>query len=541
MGPKGVLLLPGELIKLTYPRFGFDNKVFRISNLNFTSDCLTQVTAIEHDDDSYKIGKKARNRVVESGQAGGGGQVEIPTPESPTSLVATAGKMQVSLVWTNAVRTSPDWKTEILRHTSDVVASATVLHEVSIDKNSYVDQQVVAGTTYYYWVRHYKTIIRPNGSKASPRSATFPVTNGRAATVQNPDIQNQATAEIYFNSTAAEVDDFPDGSLPANINGFPNIVYDFTTTPGIDSVSSGSITNDQIVGTGNTGWYRKPQLQTGDEQIFAIPYEVKGTGTTATITPANWEADNLYIWSKKVAVDHPVGNGTNLTHLFIMDSSGATTNDFSCGWKVQKGGVVYQYSTTETSGAYFDVFIVSVSGGVTISGQSNATTGEVIINSSTGAVSINGTSDIIDTATVTSAEIEVALRDRGDSNKEIQTFTILLEKIPLVTRDGITKTYTNATHAAAWKGTLTDAAAQAIAGLAIADTSIPPDGKDIIRRIVPNDRITVKSGTTVATRIYTGAATGTAGNVSASSFSSVVTAEFDGCLLYTSPSPRDRG
>ena len=52
LGPQGVLLLAGEIILITYPRFNWTDKPFRISNLQVREDCLVQVTAEEHDESS---------------------------------------------------------------------------------------------------------------------------------------------------------------------------------------------------------------------------------------------------------------------------------------------------------------------------------------------------------------------------------------------------------------------------------------------------------------------------------------------------------
>ena len=53
---KGLLLLTGEIIRVTNSRLGFTNKLFRISNLNFMSNCLVQVNAVEHNDSAYFVG-----------------------------------------------------------------------------------------------------------------------------------------------------------------------------------------------------------------------------------------------------------------------------------------------------------------------------------------------------------------------------------------------------------------------------------------------------------------------------------------------------
>ena len=521
IGPKGVLLLAGELIKLTYPRFGFNDKVFRISNLNFTADCLTQVTAIEHDDNAYKIGNKRKNISIANSEGGGGEAVQILTPESPISLTATAGQEKVTLSWQNSVYANSDWRTELLRNTSDNVPT-DVLQEFEIAKTSHEDTEVVAGTTYYYWVRHTKIVKTRGGYIARPKSATFPATNGRAATPTDPDIQNSADAVIWYNSTAADVASFSSSNLPANITGFPDITYSFTTVPAITGVSSGSITNDQIA---STGWFRKPQPQTSGQNTFAISAKARSKTTTDTIAKADWDVSTLRIDIPTVPETEAINSsGTNLEHLFIMDSAGAVTNDFSCSFDVNKGNQAFTFASSGSADNTFGITLVSASGGLT--------TGEVTVSGS-GVITIANTADIIDTAATLTAELKVELFNRtGGNNTDIQKHTITFSKIPVTTRDGATLTLSmTSAQATAFKGTLTDAVAQAVASAVIASSLVQKDGTAQAKRIVPNDRITVKNGAIVATRIYTGAATSNTGTVSASSFSSVVAQEFDGSVI----------
>ena len=524
IGPKGVLLLAGELIKLTYPRFGFNNKLFRITNLTFTPDCLTQITAVEHDEDSYKISSKKKNVAVEESVGVGGQPPQIITPGSPTSLTATAGQEKVTLSWTNSPFFGPDWRTELLRNTSNTIPTE-VLQDFEINKTLHEDKEVVAGTTYYYWVRHYKVVTTKFGYTARPVSLTFPSSNGRTATPSDPDIQNSAEAILYYNSSLATASAFATHNsgalLPANISGFPDITYDFTAAEPITGVSTGSITNDQI---GSTGWFRKPQPQTSGQNTFAIKASARSKTTTDTIGKAEWTTNTLYIAIPTVPETEAINSsGTNLEHAFIMDSAGSVTNDFSCSFDVNKGNQEFTFAASGSADNTFGITVLSASGGVT--------TGEVSVSNS-GVITIANTANIIDTAATLTAEFKVELFNRGNSNTDIQKYTITLSKIPVTTRDGATLTLSmTSAQATAFKGTLTDAVAQAVASAVIASSLVQKDGTGQAKRIVPNDRITVKNGAIVATRIYTGAATSNTGTVSASSFSSVVTAEFDGSVI----------
>ena len=526
IGPKGVLLLAGEIIKLTYPRFGFNNKLFRITNLNFTPDCLTQVTAVEHDDDAYKITSKKKNIAVEESVGVGGQPPQIITPDSPTSLTATAGQEKVTLSWTNSPFFGADWRTEILRNTSDNIPTE-VLQDFEINKTSHEDKEVVAGTTYYYWVRHYKVVTTKFGYTARPVSLTFPTTNGRAATPSDPDIQNSAEAILYYNSSLASASAFAahnsGGLLPANISGFPDITYDFTAAEPITGVSTGSITNDQI---GSTGWFRKPQPQTSGQNTFAIKASARSKTTTDTIGKAEWTANTLYIAIPAVPETEAINSsGTNLEHTFVMTDAGTVSNDFTCSFDVNKGNQEFTFASSGSADNTFGITVLSASGGVT--------TGEVSVSNS-GVITIANTANIIDTVATLTAEFKVELFNRtGGSNTDIQKYTINLRKESLATRDSTTITLTmTSAQATAFKGTLTNAVADAVKEALIATSNIRPCTATNTKRIVTGDRITVKNGSIVSTRVYTGAAKGTAdADAAATDFSSVVAAEFDGSVI----------
>ena len=55
LGPWAILLVAGDVIRITHPRFGWTNKYFRITNLNFKNNCLVQVTAEEHEENAYIV------------------------------------------------------------------------------------------------------------------------------------------------------------------------------------------------------------------------------------------------------------------------------------------------------------------------------------------------------------------------------------------------------------------------------------------------------------------------------------------------------
>ena len=635
IGPKGVLLLAGELIKVTYPRFGFNEKVFRISNLSFTPDCLTQITAIEHDDKSYKIGAKRANNVNNSSSSTGGNTINVVRPTPPNSLTAAVeeGTQKVVLTWNNSVQAGLDWTTELLRNNTDVVTTADILQVFDIDKVSHEDREVQPGTTYYYWVRHSKTQKTKNNNVQRLRSLTFPSVNGREAVVPELQIKNRADVELYFNSASTTLasDDYPE-----NITGFPDILYNFSTNPGITgtgslagsfvatksykivslgttdftaigavSVTAGSfvtgtqyvittvggtdftaigatsntigelftatgpgtstgtalrtlftatdvgegtgiasressaVTLEEVIGNGGadvdgngTGWFIKPPPQGLGQNTFAIIGQAESTTLTDTITKIEWIPSTAYITIPTIG-DAVKSSPTNLEHTFVMADDGGVTNDFSCSFNVSVGNNAYTYATNGTEQYTFGINVItnSISGGIAFTD---------INISATGVITIDGTSDILYTPNTREASFIVELIDRGNSDADFVQHTIKLKKQSLPTRDGVTYIFdVTSSSAATFKGTLDVPVAREAAALVIASPLTRFDSPtEAIRRIVPNDRVTLRyieantpANNIIAERVYKGFATNITTTVGTDSFSDVVTNRFEGSVI----------
>lgn len=151
LGPRGALLLAGELIKITHDRFGWDEKLFRISNLTLKDNCLVQVTAEEHNDDAFLIEhiEEAYNLPSEASTA------NIAPPNAPTSLTATSNdRGGVELNWVNTTSYTPaTYSVQIWRNATDSFSGAKLIATVKGD--TYVDPIVAEGrTNKYYWIRY---------------------------------------------------------------------------------------------------------------------------------------------------------------------------------------------------------------------------------------------------------------------------------------------------------------------------------------------------------------------------------------------------
>jgi hypothetical protein len=90
-------------------------------------------------------------------------------PAAPTGLAATAGEGQITVSW--KANTENDlWGYRIYRTTTNDATQAFKLANLLQDNLSYIDRDVSAGTTYYYWVSAYDTTDN-EGAMTGPVSA----------------------------------------------------------------------------------------------------------------------------------------------------------------------------------------------------------------------------------------------------------------------------------------------------------------------------------------------------------------------------------
>jgi hypothetical protein len=271
-----------------------------------------------------------------------------------------------------------------------------------------------------------------------------------------------------------------------------NGTYSFTGFNGAET--SGSVLFRAVV---NSSLIPNSSTNVTIDKSFSISKSIKGADSTV---PGPDGAPAVQV------------SATNTNHTFIAGSSGVVSNNnFSTTFIVSKEGVAYTYASSGTTANTY---------GLTISNEVNCDASDT-----SGTITITGASDIIDTQAVTSASFKVTVFDRGDSNNTVAVYDITLTKIAQAFRDGGVFTFTgyNSTYASAWAGSLTIAAAQAVAASVISESS---DGF-----ITPNDRITVTDGTNAATRIYTGSRTNISSTVTTGSFSAPIVEIFNGSVI----------
>ena len=553
MGPKGVLLLAGTIIKMTYSRFGWVDKHFRVSNISYRPDCSVQVTADEHNDDTYIITAKEKNYQVSGPDAGPGDNTVKPI--SPSNLTATTDiRNMVTLSWTNTTAmgsstsvagTNAGWTTELWFSSSSTFATqiantafsngAVRVHtssgEESWDHNF---PGILSNTTRYYWVRHVKTTpTTKTFSNFTPLNSASGVQGIAIATAVNK------LADLYlYKATSLAV---PSNQISGD--SFPTLVVtlDNGSNHGIiTSVATGQDSDMSIDGAGQiinglgagTGWYLSRQSVTASaKNAYSVYKRVSVSEDSANITKTDWSVPTLVGAFGETGDD--VGHNAsveNQNHTFYMNSAGSVINDFTSGTSViHTDGSAFTYAASGTATKTYKITLSAFSGGVAA--------GNVVISNS-GGLTLNGSSGIIANSAVKQGQFKLVISDNAQNDRVLGTYVFKFTKIVLTQRDGMSLEYTSSTYATAWAaaGDLTSAVAQGVAGLVIGDSKVFPDGPFLVpeRRLVPNDKVTITNGTTQATRIWNSVAISVASQATggaSGSWSTPVVKHFQGSVI----------
>ena len=363
MGPKGVLLLAGTIIKLSYPRFGWDNKYFRISNLSIRQDCLVQVTATEHDENSYIV--SGRKKTLGGAIEGGGVEPLPPTP-APIGLTATTNlNGKVELTYETNVKFTPGvWKTRIYSASSStrptypsLVKTVDSVQGENIEEHNL--QQVTSTTSKYYWITHTKQHQLPKtGKTVTVESAYFPTGAGVLGTASV--LASTTAGTVYIYKLSDQGTDITDSDIGTN---FPDLVV--ATDPGntstfnkINAIASGqgsgalggTFPNHTITGEdGNaTGWQTFLPTITGTKNIWLTGATVSSVNATDTIAQTEWATPIKYTGqhgesSFRVIIYKKTAQ-SDATHATNNPPSGNTTYNFTTGaWT----GTTDSWSLTE--------------------------------------------------------------------------------------------------------------------------------------------------------------------------------------------------
>ena len=369
IGSKGLLLLSGTIIKITYDRFGWVDKEYRISNLTYRADCSVQVTAQEHNDNSYIVTPKEKNIGARPAAAGPGDESASPSP--PSGLTATGASASVELTWNNTVGfgdgAETGWSTQIWYNinasyshktaNTDFENGAVLLHTTTTESHYlHKTPNILTDTTFYYWIRHVKDTFKVKNTKIKESrgfSAFTPLTNqnGVAGTA-TAGAGSSGIIFLYKSSINAPTDD------PSNDSTFPTLVVDLSGANAgkITGVASGqgsaALTSNQVIDTaGNgTGWYTVPQNPTNDSHIiWIVAATANASGSTDDILRGEWTDPPTKFSGAK---------GLNQATVELFQLNNNASNPTTDG---PNGGLTYTFATGTLSGSNFNSWSVTAS------------------------------------------------------------------------------------------------------------------------------------------------------------------------------------
>ena len=376
---KGYLLLTGEIIQLSYSRFGWENKLFRIDNLNFQANGLVQVTATEHNDTAFLIGNLKGSTSIPLGE-GSNNPTAIAPPAAPTGLTATNdAKGGITLSWTNsATFNTATHTTEILASTTNDRSLATLIDTTQAESlvDIIVEQELV---TKYYWVRH--TVIGANGrsipSEYYPVGATAGVSGSATGAIDGSNGTSAVSVKltsadysIAYDATGANPDPSGTVTVTAVAQNVENGFFKFT----VDGVGETTFTDgsgplsDTYSVTIPASYFSSPKtvrvgVAEGDQtelafdtiSLFAIKPGTNGDdGVDALTVILSNEAHTLPTTNTGVVTY--TGSGTTIelyegATALTYDGVGTTNGT----WKITAVGTNITVGTLTDSGTYVTV------------------------------------------------------------------------------------------------------------------------------------------------------------------------------------------
>jgi len=304
MRPAGIAILPGELIRVKYPRFGWDvgsEVLFRVSSVSIAKDCLVSITAEEHDDSLFLISKNIKSpffvdEIVtqEARTPGIPGNVDVDT-------ISDASHNRVT--WTAATGISTTrgyyeiWRAETASGNANipVTTHATFLGLVPSDQLYYPDYDAKSSTAqnFIYWIRALNLSNPQTSSGVKRESRRYYGSFNTDSDLGGVGAAYAAQARLKALQESIIVDLTTESiALPANSSG---VVSDF---------SNGSGTISVFIGT--------TALSQGTSFTIGTPTVSSGAGTTVTVTGANYSLSGA-LNTESATVSFPITILANAT------------------------------------------------------------------------------------------------------------------------------------------------------------------------------------------------------------------------------------
>ena len=391
---KGYLLLAGTIIQLSYARFGWENKLFRIENLNFNTNGLVQVTASEHNDEAFLIGNIQGSAASQISDASGGGsnQDASSLPIGPTNLQATTNAVVgITLTWDNSANfKKATHSTEVYastvndRSTALIQAGPRFITSAETVTDTVVEDQLV---TKYYWIRH--TVNTSNNRQLAsafyPTSATGGIV-GSASGGIGAEGFNAAAVKLTSSDYSIVYDEEGANPTPSSITftatsqniGDPWFKFAGNITAETSFTDGATSSSDTFTYSPPSGYFSTPKT---------IRVGVSEAGQTELAF------DTISIFGVKPGIDGTDGLTvivSNEAHVLPTTTAGVVTYDGSgTTIEVYEGATALTYNGVGTTPSTWKI-TTSVTGTITVgtitgTNTTTATVADVVVMSTDSA------------------------------------------------------------------------------------------------------------------------------------------------------------
>ena len=303
IGPKGLLLRAGDIIRITYSRFGWANKLYRVKNLNFQENCLVQVTADEHNDDGYLIQPRQTNVVAAADPLPANMAPPNPPtgPVSPTLPATQNARGGIVLNWTNTSTFNPaTYTVQVFRSATNNRSTAKV---IGISKgDNFTDSITGTGKqTFYYWLRYSVNVPVQRTSGVAPR---------------------EVFSNFFPSSATGGTVGVSDGAQDAPVVNLTNDNVSVAIGP------DGNVVSFANTGTTITAFIGDSQLSYDDSSPYAEPsFRVSNVQASSglTIDSSPSTGSNNFVLGNITAFSQDVGT---VTYTIIVTDSLGRANTF---------------------------------------------------------------------------------------------------------------------------------------------------------------------------------------------------------------------
>ena len=388
MGPKGLILLAGDTIKLTYDRFSWSEKIFRITNLQFKQDCTVQVSAHEYDNSMYTItGPTAID--IDNLDNKPGLTPDIGSPVAPLGVqTATNG---IKITWNRHANASANTVTEIwMRVGTNNRSGATLIHTTGGAETSYTHYETSETGTHYFWVRHKRALIGSQGISTNVITAKYSdylptsATGGIAGTITlQSSGTNSKSVKLEPNKHVLVYDE-DDDENPATTFTFNTSVQNIPGSPYYEFLVNG---NAPAGGAVNTNSLPDPHFtlpQSNEPSIggtTTVSVKVREGSTTSAVVAT----DSLTLYAVQDGADAVTTFLTNAAHTVQAPASGVVSSFSGAGGNCK----VFKGSTEITSACGFSIQNATAGLTMAVDGNGAYTVSALTATSATASVRVS--------------------------------------------------------------------------------------------------------------------------------------------------------